>query len=68
MRIYAAAEIPVYWIVTLVERQVEVSAGPSGPRAEADFARREVFVSCQRIPVVLDGSEVGQVAVDDVLP
>ena len=67
-RIYAAAEIPVYWIVNLVERQVEVFTGPSGPGDRPEFGTREVFLPGDRIPVVLDGNEVGRIAVDDLLP
>ena len=32
-RIYAAGGVPVYWIVNLIDRQVEVYTDPSGPDA-----------------------------------
>ena len=67
-RIYAAAGIPVYWIVNLVERQVEVFTGPSGPGDEPDYGTRQVFLPGDQVPVVLDGNEVGRIAVDDLLP
>jgi Uma2 family endonuclease len=67
-RIYAAAEIPVYWIVNLADRQVEVFAGPSGPGDEPDYGTRQVFLPGDQVPVVLDGNEVGRIAVDDLLP
>ena len=67
-RIYAAAGIPAYWIVNLVERQVEVLTGPSGPGDGPDFGTREVFLPGDQVPVVLDGKEVGRIAVDDLLP
>jgi Uma2 family endonuclease len=67
-RIYAAAEIPVYWIVNLVERHVEVFTGPSGPGDRPDFGACEIFLPGDRISVVLDGNEVGRIAVDDLLP
>ncbi len=61
---YAGGRIPVYWIVNLVDRQVEVytDPGPDGYRSRVDFKPGE------RIPVVLDGEQVGEVAVDDILP
>ncbi len=60
----AGGNIPVYWIVDLVDRQVGVSTDPSpgGYQSRVDFQRG------QRIPVVIDGRPVGEVAVDDLLP
>ena len=34
-RIYAAAAVPVYWIINLVDHQVEVYSNPTGPDARA---------------------------------
>jgi Uma2 family endonuclease len=67
-RIYARAGVTTYWIVNLVERQVEVHTEPSGPADAPGYARRDVFVPHAEIPVILDGQEVGHVAVRDVLP
>lgn len=64
-RLYAAGGIPTYWIVNLVDRQVEVHADPDpagGYRAKA------VFQPHEEIPVALDGVEVGRVSVLDLLP
>lgn len=41
-RIYARALIAVYWIVNLVDRQIEVYGDPSGPTAEPCYRRREI--------------------------
>ena len=62
--IYAAAGIPFYWIVNLVERQIEVYSGPSptGYRSRVDFREG------QNVPVMIDGVEVGAIVVADVLP
>ena len=61
---YAEGGIPVYWIVNLVDRRVEVYTDPSpaGYRSRVDFQPGE------RVPVVIDGQAVGEVAVDDMLP
>ena len=61
---YARGSIPIYWIVNLVDRQVEVY---SGPRPDG-YATCDVYRSGQQVPVVLDGVIVGQIAVDDLLP
>src|SRR5262249_54067036 len=42
-RIYARARIPVYWIVNLVDRQVEVYTQPSGPAEEPDYAHHQDY-------------------------
>jgi len=67
-RIYAAAAIPAYWIVNLVEREVEVFTEPSGPGDRPEYETRQVFLPGDQVPVVLDGQEVGRIAVDDLLP
>jgi Uma2 family endonuclease len=63
-QIYAASGIPVYWIVNLLDRQVEVysDASPTGYRARVDFRVG------QEIPVVVDGALAGRIAVADILP
>jgi len=63
---YARSGIPVYWIVNLVDHQVEVYTDPTA----AGYASREVyaqFLSAQLAPLVIDGMEVGQIAVADIL-
>jgi hypothetical protein len=68
LRRYATSQVPVYWIVDLNRRIVEVYTGPFGKGKQAGYARRDVFREDDRVPVVLDGQEVGQVAVADLLP
>jgi Uma2 family endonuclease len=61
---YAKGGIPVYWIVNLVDRQVEVYSNPS-PEGYRSVA---IFTPGQDVPVVIDGVEVGRIAVADILP
>jgi Uma2 family endonuclease len=61
---YATGNIPVYWIVNLVDGQVEVYTGP-GPTG---YQSRQDFTHGQTVPVVIDGREVGRIAVADILP
>jgi Uma2 family endonuclease len=67
-RIYARAGVPVYWIVNLVDRQVEVFTLPSGTADKPDFARRQVFIAADEVAVWVNGVEVGRIAVKDMLP
>ena len=62
----ARSGIPVYWIVNLVDRQVEIYTDPTA----VGYGSRVVYSklpSAQMAPVVIDGVEVGQVAVSDIL-
>jgi len=67
-RIYAAARIPFYWIVNLIDRQVEVFTQPTGSGEQSDYVSRQVFKTPNTIPMVLDDEEVGQIAVAELLP
>lgn len=63
-RIYARAGIPIYWIVNLVERKIEVYSEPSG----SDYQQRQDFESDAEITVMIEGRELGRIAVSDLLP
>jgi Uma2 family endonuclease len=66
-RIYAKASIPVYWIVNLVNNQIEVYTQPSGPTVTPDYAGREIVDADSQLPVILDGTVAGTLAVKDIL-
>jgi Uma2 family endonuclease len=66
-RIYARAGIPVYWVVNVVDKVVEVYTQPSGPTADPAYAHRQDYPVGAAVPVVLDGNPVGTVAVADVM-
>ena len=63
-RVYAASGIPVYWIVNLVDRQLEVYTNPG---AEG-YQTSQVYGGRDEVPVVIDGTEIGRIAASDVLP
>jgi Uma2 family endonuclease len=66
-RIYARAGIPVYWIVNVIDRQIEVYTQPSGPCESPAYAKQDVFALGVSVPVVLDGNTAGTIAVSDVM-
>jgi hypothetical protein len=68
MRRYATFRIPIYWIVDLNLRIVEVRYQPFGKGKQAGYARCDTYFEHDSVPVVLDGAEVGRVAVADLLP
>ena len=67
-RIYAAARVPTYWIVDTVARKVEVYGEPQGEGADAVYASRSDLGEGERVRFVLDGRQVGESAVADLLP
>ena len=61
---YSASGIPVYWIVNLVERQIEVYKSPT----PGGYDIKRNYKADEKVPIVLDASVVGYVAVSDILP
>jgi Uma2 family endonuclease len=67
-RAYAAAGIPVYWIVNLKAGQVEVYTEPDSAAKRPNYRERRNYGPEDAIPVVLDGTEVGSLPVQELLP
>jgi len=61
---YAKGGIPIYWIVNLVDGWVEVYTGPT----PGGYTTRQDYHPGQSVPVVIDGGEIGRIAVADILP
>lgn len=66
-RIYARAGIPVYWVVNVVDRKIEVYSEPSGPCESPAYAKCDEYSVGTAVPVVVDGTVVGTIAVADVM-
>jgi Uma2 family endonuclease len=60
---YARSGIAVYWIVNLVDRQVEVYTSP----VSGTYGSRVDFKPGQAVPVLLDGQSLGEIAVGAIL-
>ena len=67
-RLYAAAGIPVYWIVNLLTNQIEVYTEPSGPAEKPDYQQQQNYGLEDAIPIVIDDREAGRLSVREVLP
>ena len=66
--IYAAAAIPVYWIINLIDRRVEVYTDPTAPADQPDYRQRQAFSGTEQVPVVIAGREVARIPVSELLP
>jgi Uma2 family endonuclease len=62
--IYGKAGIAIYWIVNLVDGQVEVYSDP-GPDG---YRSHEVLALGHVLSVVIDGVVIGEIPVADILP
>jgi Uma2 family endonuclease len=62
--IYGKAGIPIYWIVNVDDGQVEVYSDP-GPTG---YQSHEVLAPGHVLHVVVDGVEIGEIPVADILP
>jgi Uma2 family endonuclease len=67
-RIYARANVPIYWIANLVDHQIEVYELPSGPTAAPAYAKTTIYHVSDAIPLILDGATVATFVVQDLLP
>jgi Uma2 family endonuclease len=67
-RAYAADRVPIYWIVNLVNRRIEVYGNPSGPADKLSYQEHREYGPDDEVPVVLDGREVGRNAAREILP
>jgi Uma2 family endonuclease len=61
---YAKGGILVYWIVNLVDRQVEVYSSP----VPKGYQSRQDFKPGQKFPVMIKGVAFGRIGVADILP
>jgi hypothetical protein len=55
--------VPTYWIVNLVDRQLEIFTAPDSN----GYQTREVLGPADRAPVVIQRALVGSIAVGDLL-
>jgi Uma2 family endonuclease len=66
--IYARAGLPVYWVVNLVAKRVEVYSQPVVEGETARYWMAETFEPGKDVPLVLDGLEVARIPARELLP
>jgi Uma2 family endonuclease len=60
---YARAGIASYWIVNLVDRQIEVYSEPT----VSGYTVERTYRPGEDVPVMLEGTEIGRIAVSDFI-
>jgi Uma2 family endonuclease len=69
LQLCAESGIAVYWIVNLIDRQVEVYTDPHTPSGgDPAYQSRLVYRPGQQVPLVVAGTVLGAIDVDAVLP
>ena len=63
-RVYASSGIPVYWIVNLVDNQLEVYTNPGTNGYQAS----QILTPAEEVSVVIEGREVGRIKIAELLP
>lgn len=65
---YARSGVGVYGIVNLVDNRIEVHTQPSGPTAAPTYGMVQTYTPGDLIPLTLDGTPVGPIPGNDLLP
>jgi Uma2 family endonuclease len=65
--IYAGAAIPVYWVVNIPDRRIEVFTDPTGPCDAPKYQTRTEYPVGTAVPVVLDRVTIGSIVVAEVI-
>ena len=60
---YARAGVPVYWIVDVIERRVEICMRPTGSVEQPGYGLVESYGQDEMLPVSIGGQEIGRIAV-----
>jgi Uma2 family endonuclease len=61
---YARGGVPVYWIVNLIDRQVEIHTEPMAN----GYRNRTVVTAAGHIPVIIDDKEIGRLEAFVIFP
>lgn len=64
-RIYALAGIVEYWIINLIDRQIEVYTEPD--MTTGDYRRHNFYSPQQEVPVIVDRKSLGTIRLEQLL-
>jgi Uma2 family endonuclease len=64
LRVYAKAGLPTYWIMNVLDMQIEVFTQPVG----AVYTVEQIWRRGDAVPLELDGVPIGTISANDLLP
>jgi Uma2 family endonuclease len=67
-RMYARAGIPVYWIINLVEHQLEEYTTPMSADDSPDYQQRRDYSLTESVTIRIEGRDIGVLAVRELFP
>ena len=67
-RIFARAKYPVYWIVNIPDRKVEVYTDPTGAAEQPCYRQQRDYSEAEAVPFVIENKEVARIPVRTMLP
>ncbi|MBP1467462.1 Uma2 family endonuclease [Candidatus Chloroploca sp. M-50] len=67
-RLYARAGIPIYWIINLPERKIEVYTKPLSNAEEPDYQEKQEYSPTDTIPVILNNQIIDTILVETLFP
>ena len=62
------AQVPIYWILDLNRRRLEVHSEPAGQGDAAYYTHTQILGPNDEVVLILDGREVARFAVREILP
>jgi Uma2 family endonuclease len=65
---YARAGIVCYWIINLIDRQIEVHTHPDAKAETPTYRDRKTFKPGDWVPLLIPGQAPEQIAVSEILP
>jgi hypothetical protein len=68
LRDYARNGVARYWILNIVERQVEEYEGPTGPTDNPAYRSQKVYKPGQSVPLTLRDEPMEAIPVDELIP
>ncbi len=68
VRIYGRAGIVLYWVLNIVDSQLEVYSNASGPVQMPGFREKRVYRAEDKLSLVVGLDDLGMVRVRDLLP
>ena len=67
-RVYARAGILTYWLLNLIDSQLEVFSNPSGPVQMPGYHEQRVYRSEDKLSLVIGLDDLGTIRVADLIP
>ena len=65
--IYARDSLPIYWIVNLVDRRIDVYTDPTGPTAQPRYQHVRHAQLADSVDLIVGGQTVATIPVADLL-